>query len=596
MSDPESSVPLIRRLFADVFHVHVRSYFVAIACMIAGAGATAAMALVMRHVINDVFVARQMSMMWWLSLAVAVLSIGKGIAAYGQSIALGRIGSGISAALQTRVFDKILTLNLDYFSRLHSSQLVARLTHNTGAAREVVMVVLTSLGRDLLSVVALGAVMIYLNPILFLLSVIIAPPVLFAMKGLTSRIRELSSDEFNAIAGITAAAQEAIQGIRIVKSFTLEERMRARLAGAVAKAERHAIALTRLQATRVPIVEGLGGVGVGLIIIYTGWSTISGGQTPGEFMAFITAFLLAYGPAKRLTAVNLQLQRNLAGARQMYELLDLPDYEPEVSGAIELGRARGTVELNDVHFGYCENNPVLHGISIKADRGSVIALVGPSGGGKTTIIGLIQRFYDPWSGTITIDGIDIRDITIASLRRQISFVSQDTFLFSGTVRENVALGSPDATDAEVIAAVEAANASDFVAQLPKQLDTAVGENGATLSGGQRQRVAIARAILKDAPILILDEATSALDSESERQVQTALERLMIGRTTIVIAHRLSTIKRADRAYVLEAGRVVESGAHASLITRNRLYARLFNPMLEVGVRPDLAREWQIAQV
>jgi ATP-binding cassette, subfamily B, bacterial MsbA len=598
LSDPDGSIRLIRRLFSEVFHVHFRTYLAAVACMIGAAAATAATALVMRHVINDVFIAHELSMMWALSLAVVALSLVKGIAAYGQAVTLGRIGSRIIATIQRRVFDKILTLGVEYFSRRHSSELVSRISHNARAARDVVTVVSTSLGRDLLTVIALTGVMIYLNPLMALLTASIGPAIIFGMAGLSKRIRQLSADEFKSIAGITAAAQETIHGIRIVKSFTLEAPMREKVSAAVAKAEWRANALTRIQATRVPIVEGLGGVAVGIVIVYAGWNTIAEGQTPGEFMAFITAFLLAYEPTKRLTAANLQLQRSLGGVRMLYQLLDLPDREPEIPGAVELGRARGGIVLDGVTFGYLPDKPVLHDVSLEADAGSVVALVGPSGAGKTTIVSLIQRFYDPWSGTISIDGMDMRNVTLESLRRQISFVSQDTFLFSGTVRENILVGSSSATEEDIIAALEAANASDFVANLPEQLDTAIGENGATLSGGQRQRIAIARAVLKDAPVLILDEATSALDTESERQVQAALERLMRGRMTIVIAHRLSTITRADRTYVIEAGKVVESGSHHSLIARNRLYARLFGPSshapLDVGA--DLAKQWEIARL
>jgi ATP-binding cassette, subfamily B, bacterial MsbA len=595
VTDPDSSIPLVRRLFGEVFRAQLPNYIWAVVCMGLGAGATAGLALFMRHVVDTVFLTQHLTMMWMLSVGIVALSACKGAAAYGQAIALSRIGNSITAAMQRRLFDKVLSLGVDYFSRRHSSQVVIRVTQNARAAREVVSIVSLSLGRDLFTVIGLAGVMIYLDPIMSILALTIVPPILFGVTGISRRMRELSSGEFKSLAGIAAAAQETIAGIRIVKSFTLEAPMRARLEDAVVTAERRANALVRIQASRAPIMESLRGIAIGLVTTYAAWQMVGRGQTPGEFVAFLTAFMLAYEPAKKLFAVNMTLQRSLQGVRMMYEFLDLPERELELPDAIELGRVKGSIALADVTFGYNKDKPVLQGVSIEADPGSIVALVGPSGTGKTTIVGLIQRFYDPGSGTITIDGVDIRNVTIASLRRQISFVSQDTFLFSGTVRENIGFGYPGASEADIMAAVEAANAADFIAKLPKQLDTAIGENGATLSGGQRQRIAIARAILKNAPILILDEATSALDTVSERQVQAALERLMKGRTTIVIAHRLSTVIRADRTYAIEAGKVVESGSHSSLIARNRLYAQLFGTNNDGIADGKLAKEWQIAK-
>jgi ATP-binding cassette subfamily B protein len=495
------------------------------------------------------------------------------------------------------VFDKLLSLGLDYFSRQHSSRLITRVSHNVGACSSVVMTVSTSLGRDVLTLIGLTAVMVYQDPVMSLLALSIGPPLVLGMIGIVKRIRDLSKAELGAHATVNANTQEAMQGIRIVKSFTLEQQMRERVGEAVDQVEERANTVNRLVSSRTPLMEALGGISIGLVTIYAGLQTIAFGKTPGEYMAFITAFLLAYAPAKRLAGLNVSLQRQLIGVRMMYELLDLPEGQPELPDAVALSRAQGRIALADVTFGYAEARPVLKSVSIEAEPGKVVALVGPSGAGKTTIVNLIQRFYDPWSGRVTIDGFDVRKATLASLRRQISFVSQDTFLFSGSIRENIAMGRADATAREVEAAAEAANAIGFISELEDGFDTLVGENGALFSGGQRQRIAIARAILKDAPILLLDEATSALDTESERQVQIAIQRLMKGRTTIVIAHRLSTIARADRTYVIEAGSVVESGSHSSLLARDRLYARLFGPVAPEPAQleaEDLATHWEIS--
>jgi ATP-binding cassette subfamily B protein len=574
-ADSASDIALVRRIFAENFRNYLGSYLLGFFFMALAAGTTAANAWLIRDVVNGIFLERHLALAWLIGAAVMGLALVKGFATYGQTVVLTKIGAAIVARVRRRVFDKLLALDVGYFAGSHSSQLIAQVSHSAIAVRLVIELIVTSLGRDLLTVVCLAVVMVVQDPFMALLALLVAPPVIFGVSRLVRRARRLASGEFRATTGIVQIVQEAVLGIRIVKAFNLEPVMRSRIADAVAEAEAQSAGIARLQASASPLTETLGGICIGLVIMYAAWQVLSVGQTPGEFMSFMTAFLLAYEPAKRVARLHITLAHSLQNARRLFELLDQPMEEQDAPDAVELQSAQGQVRIDGLTFGYRPGQPVLHGVTIEAKAGELVALVGPSGGGKTTILNLILRFYDPWSGTIRLDGRDIREIRRAALRRQISLVTQDIFLFSGTVRENIQLGRPDATEAEIVEAARAANADGFINALPSGYDTKIGENGMRLSGGQRQRLAIARAILKHAPVLLLDEATSALDTESERQVQVALDRLMTRQTTIVIAHRLSTIVRADRIYVIEDGRVVGVGTHASLIAERGLYADLF---------------------
>jgi subfamily B ATP-binding cassette protein MsbA len=573
--NPGETVPLLRRVFGEVMREHAGSYSFAVVCMTLASLTTAGTAWLMTHVVNDIFVAQQTQMILPLSATIIVLSIIKGAAAYGQATALGRIGNAVTAHFQRRISDKLLNLDLGYFSARHSSKFIARMSQNARSAEQAITLVSTSLGRDLLTVLALAAVMISQDVLMFIVALSLAPLAIFGVQRIVRQIRSLARSEFQSFAAVIAATQETVQAVRVVKAFTLEQQMRQRLNEAATGAEQRANKINRVQASASPLLETLGGISIGLVVLYAGWQTVEFGKTPGEFMAFVTAFLLAVEPMKRLARLNIGLQRNLKGVHMLYRLLDTPSGEEDAPGAIDLGDVRGHVVVKDVTFGYLQKSPVLHDVSIEAKPGEVVALVGPSGAGKSTLAGLFQRFYQPWSGSIEIDGIDVRQATIASVRRHISFVGQEGFLFSGTIYDNIAMGRPGATDLEIHAAADAALATEFIARLPKGFESDVGENGVVLSGGQRQRITIARAILRNAPILLLDEATSALDTESELQVRKAVEHLMAGRTTIVIAHRLSTIAAADRIYLMEQGCVVAEGRHAQLLATSPLYFRLF---------------------
>ena len=387
--------------------------------------------------------------------------------------------------------------------------------------------------------------------------------------------------------------QEALQGLRMVKAFALEDEMRRRLERRVADVQHESNKMARISNRASPLMEMLGGITVALATIYGGYRVIETGATPGQFVSFLAAFLLAYEPAKRLARLNIDLNNNLVGVRVLYEVIDSPSGEPNDDNLPPLTLTRSRVEFFEVGFAYRDDTPVLRGMSFVAEPGKVTALVGPSGGGKSTVLNLLLRFYDADSGSILIDGQNIASVSRRSLRQEIAYVGQIVHLFRGTIRENIALGKLRATDAEVIAAAKAAHAHDFIMSFPAGYDTPVGEHGLQLSGGQRQRVAIARALIKNSPIILLDEATASLDSESERHVQEAFAELCKGRTTLVIAHRLSTIMHADCILVVENGTVVESGRHNELLRKGVRYASFYRLQFKEQ-SPPLAQPEAIA--
>ncbi len=417
--------------------------------------------------------------------------------------------------------------------------------------------------------------MVYNDPLMALLALSVAPVGVLMLSRLMKRVRRAARRSFDGSAEIMQHMGETAQGIRIVKSFNLEDLMRNRMAGAVGEVEKAANRMALGIALSSPVSETLGGVAVAIIILYGGWKVAVAHSDPGSFFAFMGALLSAYEPAKRLGRLNLDLQNSLVGARLVYDLLDEPLPDAADLGKPDMVPGPGLITFEAVSFSYRQGETVLDGIDLVAEPDKTTALVGPSGGGKSTIISLVQRLYEPGAGTVRIDGQDVSAVNMRSLRQGIAFVAQDVFLFRGTIRDNIALGRPDATEAEIVTAARKAHAHDFIAGFDRGFDTEVGEHGAKLSGGQRQRIAIARAFLKKASIILLDEPTAALDSESEREVQKALADLRVGRTTIVVAHRLQTIVDADRICVIENGRAVEFGTHDELMVRRGSYHTFF---------------------
>jgi ABC-type multidrug transport system fused ATPase/permease subunit len=571
---------LIRRLLAEQGFVHWRKYAFAFTLMAISASCTALSAYLIGDVINQAYVNHNLTGIVILGGITAALFTVKGLASYGHSVILSQIGNRIVADNQRAVFGKLLNEGIGFFSDRHSTEFIARLSAGAAAATQVINLLITSLGRDLLSLIGLLTVMVVQDPLMSFISFVVAPPAFFVLRKLVRRIYGIARAQFQGSTRIIETLQEMLQGIRIVKAFTLEDIMRERFDRNVAAVEHEANKMARVANRASPLMETLGGCAIALAITYGGYRVIETGATPGQFFSFIAAFLLAYEPAKRLARLNIELNSGLVGVRILFEVLDSPPSEAADDDKPALKIKMPRLEFDDVHFAYRSNEAVLRGISFVAEPGKLTALVGPSGSGKTTIVNLILRFYDAERGRIVIDGQDIRQVARRSLRRHLAYVGQDVFLFRGTIRDNIAFGKPGASEDEIVAAAKGAYAHDFILSFPRGYDTPVGEHGLQLSGGQRQRVAIARALIKNAPIILLDEATAALDSESELQVREAMEHLCQGRTTVAIAHRLHTVSHADRIFVIEDGQVVESGRHDDLLRKSGRYASFYRLQLK----------------
>jgi ATP-binding cassette, subfamily B, bacterial MsbA len=573
--DPYGAAILIRRLIMEQGAAYWRRYLMAFVLMAISAATTAGSAWMLGQVINQAYVDRNVRGIAILSGITVVIFIIKGAATYGHQVILSKISNAILANNQRALFAKLMSESVGFFSERHSSEFLARLTAGANSVTQVLSLLINAVGRDLLSLIALVAVMVSQDPIMALLGFAVAPPAMLVLRKLVQRIKGLAHNQFTGTADIMETMQESLQGIRTVKAFTLEQTMRTRIDAGISAVENNANKMARVSNRASPLMETLGGLAVAGGLMYGGYSVVALGATPGQFASFLTAFLLAYEPAKRLARLNIELNSSLIGARKLLEIVDSPASEPDDDNKPALQLTDARVELRGVSFAYRPNEPVLNGMSFVAEPGRVTALVGPSGGGKSTVLALLLRFYEASGGDILIDGQSIAGVSRKSLRRQTAYVGQDVFLFRGTIRQNIALGRLDASEADIIAAARAAHADEFVSQFPLGYDTPVGEHGAQLSGGQRQRIAIARALIRNAPIILLDEPTAALDSESERYVQEAMDKLIKGRTTLVIAHRLHTITQASVIHVIEKGTIVESGSHADLIARGGRYAQFY---------------------
>jgi ATP-binding cassette, subfamily B, bacterial MsbA len=565
---------LLRRLLTDQGFEHWKGYAFAFAMMALIALTTALSAWIIGKIVNEVFVGRSLAAVWEITAAIVVIYTVKGLATYGQQVVMSQVGNSIVANIQKRMFDQMLRMKVSYYGQSHSSMFIARQAFIAQSASTVLNLLITTFSRDALTIVGLVVVMVSQDPLLSFLALMLVPAAVFGVRKIGIRVRKIMASEFQGAAQMMESMQETAQGIRIVKAFTLENFMRARQGEAIEGFRKAANKLARVSSRTSPIMESLGGFAIAAVVLYSGYTVILRGNPPGSLFSFITSVIMLYEPMKRVARLHVDLSSSLFGVSMLYAFLDERDYEEDAPQAPQLAVTNGRIEFRDVVFGYRPGEPVLHAISFVAEAGKTTALVGRSGGGKSTVMNLILRLYEAGSGQILCDGQDIATVSLASLRQQVGYVAQENFLFKGSVRDNIAMGRPGASEEQIVAAAKAAYAHDFIMGFERSYDSPCGEHGMQLSGGQRQRIAIARAFLKDAPIILLDEATSALDSESEQAIQKALRTLCEGRTTIVIAHRLSTVAQADEICVIDRGRIVERGRHGELLAQGRTYTHI----------------------
>ena len=569
------TLPLVKRLFND----YVRSYkfyiAMAVICMVFAAATTAANAWIMQPVLDDVFLDKNKDMLMILPIAVLIIAIVKGFSEFGQSVLMLLVGQRTIADIQKDMYASLMKADLSFFHNNPSGNLVARFISDVNRLRHSVTTALTGIAKDTLTLIFLVALMFYRDWELASIAFLIFPLAIYPITRIGRMMRKISAATQNKIGEFSTLLNQTFQGSRQVKAYGMEGYEGERARDYIDEITRLIFKSSRRSTILRPIMETLGGIAVAGVVLYGGIKVIDGETTPGTFFSFLTAFFLAYRPLKSLAGLNSVLQDGLASAERLFRILDIEPKIQDRNNSKTIENVKGTIEFKNVEFAYENKDYILKKISLLIPRGKKIALVGPSGAGKSTILNLIPRFFEVEKGQVEIDGIDIKEIKIGSLRSSMALVSQEINLFDDTIRSNIAYGKLDSSEEEIIAAAKKSASHDFITKLPNGYNTTVGEHGVKLSGGQRQRIAIARAMLKNAPILLLDEATSSLDTESERYVQEALLELMKNRTTLVIAHRLSTVINADTIYVIDSGKIAESGTHFELLKNEGVYSRLY---------------------
>ena len=580
-----------KRLLRLAKPYYVRFTF-AMICMIIAGALQSSLAVLVKPVLDDIFLNKNPATLKWIPLAIIGIFLIKGICNYGQTILMSFIGLRIVTNLRNKLYEQIQKQSLSFFTNHPTGILMSRITNDVVSIQSASSEAVTSLIKDTVTLISLICVVFYTDWKLAIIAMIVFPLTIYPITRIGKKMRNVATSTQITMGTLSSLLQETISGTRIVKAFGMEKYENERFA-----AENERLFTLNMKAVSVnaishPLMEFLGGLGIAAVIFYGGYNVVQGNSTPGTFFSFLAALLMLYEPVKRLTNVNNTIQQGIAGADRVFSIIDLvPDIEDKPEAPRLPPITRG-IDVENVTFCY-EKTAVLKNINLFIKAGEVVAFVGMSGGGKTSFVNLIPRFYDVTEGRILIDDHDIRDVTLQSLRSQIAIVTQQTILFNDSVKNNIAYGDIDRTEEDIINAAKAANAHDFIMKLLREYDTNIGELGTKLSGGEKQRISIARALLKNAPILILDEATSSLDTEAEIEVQEALDNLMKGRTTLVIAHRLSTIRNADRIIALVNGEIVEEGNHETLLAKKGEYFRLYN--LQFKDEGNNAKNGQLAK-
>lgn len=575
-----TSMTLYRRLLTFLMPYKGR-LFGAIACMIVLAACTATIAWMLKPVLDEALTGKSKDLIYLIPLLIIGLYMIKGAAYFGQAYLMGFIGQRVIYDLRNLLYHHLTAQSLSFFSHRKTGELLARLSYDVSLVQSAVSTAVTALMRDAISIVFLLAVVFVQDWLLALIAMLVFPAVIYPIARFGRKMRHATLDGQAAMGELTSLLEETVSGIRVVKAFGMEDYERSRFRRFTGDFMAHQLRVFRVNALSFPIMELLAGFGIAGVLLYGGMRVASGETTAGTLVSFLAAVIMLYEPVKRLSRANNDIQQGLAAGERIFEVLDEPVAVSDAPDALTAQPFSGSITFEQVGLQYAgSGRPVLDGISFTVAAGEVVALVGRSGAGKTSLVNLVPRFMDTSRGRVLIDGVDVRRLGQHSLRAQMALVTQDIVLFNDTVINNIAYGHENIDRERVEAIARAANAHEFIVKLPQGYDTMVGERGVILSGGQRQRLSLARALLKDAPILILDEATSALDTESERLVQQAIERLMQGRTVIVIAHRLSTIRHADRIVVLDDGKVAQMGGHEQLLAAGGLYAELYHLQFE----------------
>ena len=547
--------------------------------MLLVAGLTSLSAYVIKPVMDYIFVQKREDLILPFAFLIILIFFFKGLFSYLQRVIMGKVGMRVVTDLRQELFDHLLTQNLAFFTSESSGNLLSRIVNDVYMIQYAVTQALTGLIQHVFTVIGLVGVVFYLNYKLALVAIVVFPVAVYPLYYFSRKMRKYSRETQKSYSSMSEAILEGLKGITIVKAFNTEDYEREKFRQENEKMYRIIMKNVEVQALSNPVMEFIGALGVAAIISLGGYLVIRGSMTQGEFFSFIASLMMLYDPIRKMNGLNALIQAGVAAGERIFQILDLPPVDVDRENAKELKEFKDRILYEDVYFRY-EDRWIIQGVNMEIKKGEMVAIVGSTGSGKTTLVNLLPRFYEVTKGRITIDGEDIRNFTLSSLRRNISIVTQQTILFNDTVKNNILYGNWDASFEDVVRAAKVANAHDFIMRLPNGYDTVIGEGGVKLSGGERQRISIARAIVKNAPILILDEATSSLDTESEKEVQEAIERLMVNRTSIVIAHRLSTVRRADRIYVIKDGRVVEVGTHRELLEKKGEYYRLYTLQFE----------------